>query len=304
MSQRSNFLLFIIPALIWGSTWYIIKFQLGNVDPLVSVTYRFIIAAIFLLIFCKLTKRSLSFTRSEHLRILLQGLMLFGFNYWLVYEAEGYIASGLVAVGFSTIIFFNIIFGAIFMGNKINKRVVIGAIPGLIGTAIIFKPELAAFSADNDGYLGIILMAISVIIASLGNIASAVNTNKKIPVIQATGLGMAYSAIIMLIIVLLTGKEFTFDSSAPYVFSLFYLVIFGSIIAFSGYLTLIGRIGPDKAAYTVVIVPAIAITISVAFEGYQFNLYTLLGMALLISGNVFALYKKKSPSPAIKPSSY
>jgi len=296
MSQRPNLLLFIIPAIIWGSTWYVIKFQLGTVDPLVSVIYRFIIAAVLLLSYCKLTKRSLRFSPAEHLRILLQGLLLFGMNYWLVYESETYISSGLVAVGFSTIIFFNIIFGAIFMGNKINKRVVIGAIPGLLGTIIIFKPELTAFSPDNNGYLGLFLMIVSVIIASLGNITSAINTKRKIPVIQATGLGMAYSAISMLAIALLLGKEFTFDTSSTYIFSLIYLAIFGSIIAFIGYLTLIGRIGPDKAAYTVVIVPVIAITISVIFEGYKFNSYTLIGMLLLIGGNVFALYKKKSPS--------
>jgi drug/metabolite transporter (DMT)-like permease len=247
-----------------------------------------------MLSFCKLTKRPLKFTLQQHLRILLQGLLLFGINYWMVYESEAYIASGLVAVGFSTIIFFNIIFGGIFMKNKINKRVAIGAIPSLLGTAVIFRPELLAFSPENNGYLGLTLMIISVIIASLGNIASAINTQRRIPVIQATGLGMAYSAVVMFFIALILGKEFNFDTSSTYIFSLTYLAVFGSLIAFSGYLTLIGRIGPDKAAYTVVIVPAIAITISVIFEGYEFTTDTLLGMALLISGNVFALYKKKS----------
>jgi len=105
---------------------------------------------------------------------------------------------------------------------------------------------------------------------------------------------MAYSAIVMFIIALVLGKEFNFDSSSSYIFSLAYLAIFGLLVAFSGYLTLIGRIGPDKAAYTVVIVPVIAITISVIFEGYEFTTMTLLGMVLLIGGNVFALYKKKS----------
>lgn len=244
--------------------------------------------------FCKLTKRTLNFSPRQHFRILLQGLLLFGFNYWLVYESEAYIASGLVAVGFSTIIFFNIIFGGIFMKKKINSRVAIGAIPGLLGTAIIFQQELLAFSPENNGYLGLALMVISVIIASLGNIASAINTKNRIPVIQATGLGMAYSAIVMFIIALFLGKEFNFDTSFNYMASLAYLAFFGSLIAFSGYLTLIGRIGPDKAAYTVVIVPAIAITISVIFEGYIFTVNTLIGMVLLIGGNVFALYKKKS----------
>jgi drug/metabolite transporter (DMT)-like permease len=109
---------------------------------------------------------------------------------------------------------------------------------------------------------------------------------------------MAYSAVVMFIIALILGKEFNFDSSTSYIISLVYLAIFGSLIAFSGYLTLIGRLGPDKAAYTVVIVPVIAITISVIFEGYEFTSMILLGMVLLIGGNVFALYKKKKVSQA------
>ena len=133
-------------------------------------------------------------------------MLLFGFNYWLVYESEAYIASGLVAVGFSTIIFFNIIFGALFMGNRINKRVAFGALFGLTGTVIIFRPELAGFFGSGDGgFLGLILMMTSVIIASLGNIRSAMNSKIKIPVIQAAGLGMLYSTLIMFGVALILG---------------------------------------------------------------------------------------------------
>ena len=128
MSQRNNSLLFVIPALIWGSTWYAIKFQLGAVDPLVSVIYRFALAALILIGFCLLTRRNLKFSWREHLRIALQGILLFGMNYWLVYQAEEYLSSGLVAVGFSTLIFFNIFFGGLFLGNRIDKKVIFSAI--------------------------------------------------------------------------------------------------------------------------------------------------------------------------------
>ena len=103
-----QYILFTIPALIWGSTWYVIKFQLGVVDPLLSVAYRFILAGIILLLFVLISGKKIKFSVKEHALMLLLGLSLFGINYWFVYKAETVLTSGLVAVIFSLIIFFNI----------------------------------------------------------------------------------------------------------------------------------------------------------------------------------------------------
>ena len=110
-----NALLFITPVLIWGSTWYVIKFQVGNVDAMLSVSYRFGIAGVLMLIVCSLWKMKMDFTRKEHQFILLQGLLIFGFNYWLVYTSELYLTSGLVGLIFSLLVFLNILNGRIFL---------------------------------------------------------------------------------------------------------------------------------------------------------------------------------------------
>lgn len=292
MNKYNKIFLFIIPALVWGSTWYAIKFQLGVVDPLVSVIYRFALSAIILVIFCLLTKRSLKFSRKEHLRVALQGLLLFGMNYWLIYQSEEYLSSGLVAVGFSTLIFFNIFFGGLFLGNRIGKKVIFSAISGLTGTAIIFKEELLAFQAGSEGVKGILFLISSVMIASMGNITSAKNSRLKIPVIQATALGMGYGSVLMCVLALVLGKTFTIETSPEYLISLVYLSLPGSVIAFVAYLTLMSQIGPEKAAYAIVVVPVVAVLISTFMEGFNFTLYTALGMVLLLLGNVLALYRK------------
>ena len=253
--KSSNVHLFAIPTVIWGSTWYVITFQLGKVDPLLSVSYRFLAAAIILLLYCIITKRNLKYTTKEHLRIALQGVLLFGLNYWLAYRAETLINSGLVAVAFSMIIFFNILFGAIFIRLKVVPKVLFGALLGLIGTIIIFKNEIGTIGLADDGLVGIGLAVLGVASASLGNIASAKNSKLKIPVIQATAFGMGYGGVLMLIIALALGKPFQFDTSLPYLLSLGYLTVFGSITAFITYLTLISKIGPDRAAYAIVLLP-------------------------------------------------
>lgn len=293
MNKYNKIFLFVIPALIWGSTWYAIKFQLGVVAPLVSVIYRFALAAVILVGFCLLTKRSLKFSRKVHLRVALQGLLLFGMNYWLIYQSEEYLSSGLVAVGFSTLIFFNIFFGGLFLGNRIGKKVIFSAIFGLTGTAIIFKEELLEFRGGNEGVKGLLFLISSVMIASMGNITSAKNSTLKIPVIQATALGMGYGSVIMCIPALVLGKTFTIETSPEYLISLVYLSLPGSVIAFVAYLTLISQIGPEKAAYAIVVVPVVAVLISTFLEGFHFTLSTALGMVLLVLGNILALYKRR-----------
>ena len=301
MKESDNLLLFTIPALIWGSTWYVITFQLGSVDPLMSVTYRFALAGFIFLLYCKLRAKSLSFPLKTHFRIALQGVLLHGFNYWLVYQSEEYLTSGLVAVGFSLIIFFNMVFGSLFLKQPIVPKVFLGALFGVLGTMVIFRRELLAFNVADGSVMGIVLLVGSVMIASLGNVTSGYNSKLKIPVMQSTAFAMLYGSIVMFIVALGLNKPMTIDLSTDYILSLFYLVIFGSIIAFNMYLTLISKIGAGKAAYTIVVVPVVAVIISTIFEGFIVTEYTIIGMVMLIVGNVFALYKKKPKVEKLHP---
>ena len=289
--QNKNIGLFIVPALIWGSTWIIITLQLGVVDPLISVIYRFALAGIIMFLYAWIKKLNMRFSLRSHLFIALQGFFLFGLNYWLAYQSELYIPSGLLAIAFSTIIFMNIGFGAMFLGRPINMKVAWAALAGLGGTTIIFSSELAALNMSSTTIQGTLLAFGSVLLASIGNITSAYNSQNNIPVVQANAFGMIYGSILMTGLALILGKEFTFEFTSIYISSLLYLSVFGSVIAFGGYLTLIGRIGADKAAYTLVVLPIIAISISVVFEDYQITPTILFGMGLIVFGNILALRK-------------
>ena len=283
--------LFAIPTLIWGSTFFVIKFQLGTVDPTWSVSYRFILAGILLLAYAKVKRLNLKFSYQQHLFILLQGLFLFGLNYWLVYMAEQVLVSALVAVSFSMIIFLNIFFGSIFLKKKSEKKVFIGAVIGIIGTCLLFRNELIGIKTEELPLFHLALCFLSVVIASLGNITSAYNQSKSLPVIQTNAFGMLYGGICIGIIALISGEPMTFDTNLAYTFSLFYLSVFGSILAFGAYLTLIGKIGADKAAYVLVVIPVIAVTLSVIFEDYRLSWYVILGMIMILGGNIIVLKK-------------
>ena len=289
----SNTSLFIISAIIWGSTWYAITFQLGKVDPLVSAGYRFAIAGVLMLGFCKIFKLPLQFSLKTHLMMALMGAILFGLNYWLVYLAETSIVSGLVALIFSTMIFFNILFNRMFLKASIKPRTLTGGLLGLAGTFLIFRTEILGTHFTGPMVVAFILCMSAVILASLGNIISASQQKKQVPVIQANAFGMSYGAIINFIIALALGKEFNFDMSTGYIVSLSYLAIFGSIIAFAAYLKLVGRIGPDQAVYVSIITPVMALLISTFLEDFHWSIYSLSGALLIITGNYVALRKKQ-----------
>ena len=284
-----NIILYIITISVWGSTFLAIKFQLGVVDPMVSVIYRFGLAAVLLTLFCYIKRLNLKFSVKEHFFMALLGILLFSINYWFVYVAEQYVTSGVVAVMFSSIVFMNIANGTIFLGTALEKRMIAGAILGIIGIALIFLPEIRSFDLSDKGIFGLAIVFLSVLLASFGNIVSARNTKSSIPVIQANVFGMAYGAVFLALVAIIAGKEFTFTVSIPYISSLFYLSIFGSIIAFGSYLTLIGSMGADKASYAIMIVPVVALILSSFFEGYAWNLTAVSGLLLVVGGNYLAL---------------
>ncbi len=288
-----NIMLYIVTVIVWGSTWLAIKFQLGSVDPMVSVIYRFGLAALLLMAFCYIRGLNLKFSLRDHFFMALLGILLFSMNYWLVYIAETHLTSGIVAVVFSSIVFMNIANGSIFLGSPVEKRMVLGAFVGIIGIGFIFMPEIKTFDLSDKGVFGLGICLISVLLASFGNITSARNTKNKIPVIQANAFGMGYGALVLGIVALSFGKEFTFLATAPYIGSLVYLSVFGSIIAFGSYLTLIGSIGADKASYTIMLVPVVALILSAFFEGYVWNSLATMGLLLVVAGNFLALKKPR-----------
>ena len=281
--------LYLASVLIWGSTWYAIKFQLGVVAPEVSLVYRFALAAIILLSFCALSGRSLKYSPRQHGFIALQGLFLFSSNYLVFYWATGLLTSGIVALLFSTVILMNIVNGAIFMRLAVSGRVILGACFGIAGIALIFWTELGAVDNNADTWRGLWMCLLATCFASIGNIISARNQKNGIPVIQTNAWGMGYGALIMLAYALVSGVPFNYDPGFSYSASLIYLSVFGSILAFGSYLTLVGRIGADKAAYAAVLFPVIALGLSTIFENYQWSLRAVFGFALVVLGNYIVL---------------
>ena len=114
----SNLLLYIITVVIWGSTWLAIEFQLGVVEPEVSIFYRYAAASLLLFLWCFFRRLSLRFDLRAHGWFVLLGLTLFGLNYILTYRAQVHITSALSAIVFSSLVWMNILLAKFFFRHQ------------------------------------------------------------------------------------------------------------------------------------------------------------------------------------------
>lgn len=297
-----NAFLYLVTVLVWGSTWFAIEFQLGAVAPEVSVFYRYLGAAALLFAWCFARGLDLRFDRHAHSRFILLGLLLFCLNYIVAYHAQQHISSALTAIAFSTMLWMNIINARVFFGVRAGSLVISGSVIGVVGILILFMPQVDNVSFSDATLYGASLAIIGALIASLGNMVSQSAQKEGLPIIQSNAWGMLYGAIMTGAIAFGQGKDFNFDWSTTYITSLLYLTVFGSIVAFGAYLTLLGRIGAHRAGYAMVMFPVVALILSFLFEGLAITVNIVVGVAFVLLGNLFVLQTRRPALPETKQS--
>ena len=288
-----NIFLFLFVVFCWSPTWYVIKFQLGIVDPILSVAYRFFIAALILFFFTIITKKKMLFKLQNHFWFFMLGINLFSLNYIFFYIANQYLISGIVAVCFSGLIFMNILNERLFFKTKATFKTHLASMIGLVGLFIIFNKEITNFTFSNKVHFGILLGILATYFASLGNIVSLRNSKNSLPIISSLSYAMLYGSIFTFIISAVLDKEVTFDISFSYITSLLFLSIVGSVLAFTSYLKLVEQIGAGRAGYIGAILPVVALLISTHFENLVWNQSIILGLPLLILGAFLVIHQKQ-----------
>ena len=289
-----NALLYFVVLLAWGSSWFAISFQLGDVAPQVSIVWRFLLASLILFIWCFFRGLKLSFPLRDHLSWLLLGFFLFCVNYICAYFGTFYLASGLVCLIFSTLTLFTVFNGFVFFRKPVRLPILIGAVVGIAGLSIIFSNEISNtdWSLESGIVKGFLWMLLATFFASIGMLLSGQFQARKLPLVQSNAFSMLYGSLILISYIALSDVSFSFNSSFSYVVSLVYLALVASVIGFGVYLKLVGNIGADKASYVNIFTPTIALLLSTFFEGYEWSLVGLIGVLLIIIGNIIVLYAK------------
>ncbi|WP_221799774.1 DMT family transporter [Oceanobacter mangrovi] len=287
-----NAFLYLTTVLIWGTTWIAIALQAGDVAPMVSVFYRFVLAAGVLMVGLLLTRKLKPLAGRDHLFCLLQGMCVFCFNFLCFYTAVAYISSGLESVIFSMATLFNAINGVIFLKQQVTRKLMLANLLGLVGMISLFWRDIQQDGFGGEVLLGVGLCLLGTYGFSLGNMISARHQRRGLDVFSTNAWAMSYGAVTMLMVILLSGTEFGFEATASYVSALLYLAIFGSVIGFGSYFLLIGRVGTGPAAYATVMFPLVALSVSTVFEGYQWSLSAVVGLLLILLGNAVMFVKR------------
>ncbi len=297
----TNVYLYLAAVLIWGSTWLVINYQLGIVAPEVSIVYRFAVASMILFAFSALRGLRLAFGFNAHVRFMLLGLFMFSVNYMVAYSAQLYIPSALNAVVSSTMMWMNVLFARLFFGTHIEPKVYLGALLGVIGLLVLFWPSISTISLSDRTLLGAGLSLSGAVTASLGNMVSHQAQREHLPIVQSNAFGMLYGTLITAGVVWVRDLPVKFEFTGEYIGSLLYLAVVGSIVAFGCYLKLLGRIGPHKAGYISVMFPVVAVLLSVLFEGLAVEWHLLLGISLVLAGNLAILGVRRTVTWLLQP---
>jgi drug/metabolite transporter (DMT)-like permease len=273
-------------ALIWGTTWFAITFQLGRVDPTASIVWRFGLASLILFAVCLVTKRSVGLTRTQHLAAAGQGMFAFALSYTFVYKAEGLITSGVVAVAFASMALMNLILFRLVEKQTAARTVWVGAALGALGVAVLSGGELLGARLGPAAGLGVILAISAAAVSAIANWFAWRGQQAGSEVIPATAWAMGYGAALVAVFGLVTGVHFSIALTPAYLGSLLYLSVFGSVVAFVIYFTVARSRGYTLASYIGALTPPIALTVSVLFEGARFGWTALAGVALVVAGQV------------------
>lgn len=287
---------FIVITFIWGSTWLVIRDQLGVVPAIWSVTYRFIIAAAAMFAYARFSGASLRIGPEGHRLAIMFGLPQFFLNFNFVYQAEHHVTSGLVAVVFALLMVPNTTLGWLFLKHRITTGFLLGSAIAASGIALLFVQEMRTSAAPpSETWLGIALTVGGVLSASVSNVLQASERLRMRPMASMIAWGMFYGVLANAAFAFATAGPPVIEQRPAYLGGILYLGLFASALAFPLYFGIIRAVGPAKAAYNSLIVPIIAMALSTIFEGYVWSPLALAGGVLALSGLFIAL-RERNPA--------
>lgn len=292
VKKAMNALLYALVVVIWGTTWIAITLQQqSEISTTVAVFWRFFISAIVLFAFIVMSRKLQKLATQDHLFCMLQACCIFGFNFVCFYYAVQYISSGLEAVIFSMAVIFNTINAKVFFAQQISSRFYPAALFGLFGIIALFWHDVMGTTLNSNTLMGIGLCILGTYGFSLGNMISTRHQKQGLDIFTTNAYAMLYGSLLMALISWFKHDNFFPSMSGSSVSALLYLAIFGSVIGFTAYFYLVGRIGAGKAAYSTLLFPLVALVISTIWEGYHWQMNAVIGVILILCGNAIFFIK-------------
>jgi drug/metabolite transporter (DMT)-like permease len=278
-------LAFAIIYLVWGSTYLAIRVGVREVPPFLFAAMRFVVAGAFLFAWMRARGTPMPSAREWAASAFL-AVLIFVFDYGLLFWAERRVPSGIAAVMLATIpVFMAIGEIAILRNERMTARLGTALLLGIAGVAVLVGPSmnLGGAPVDRSGACALIVAAMSWSLAS--------SLSRKLPQPAAktmsSGVQMLSGGILLLLASLLLGELRGFHIqkvSRESWMALAYLIVAGSIIAYTAYVWLIHYESPTKVGTYAYVNPVVAVLIGYFFGGEPLGARTILGtLCVLLS---------------------
>ena len=283
---------------IWGSTWLFIKLGLNDLPPLTFAGIRFLCASSILvaIIFARGVRWPRK--RSEWLLIAIVGWLQFSLNYGLVFWGEQRIPSGLAAVLQSTFPAFGLVIAHFYLPEeRITPKKVMGVLLGVIGVGIVFSDQLSF--AGKAALAGSIALVLSAVCGSYGNVLVKAYGTQIDPFVLAAGQMVCGFPPLLALGIATEGNPIHLHWTATAVIALAYLVIVGSVIAFTLFYWLVRHMDVINTMLIALVTPVVAVLLGMIVLHEKFNWRLFAGAACIISGIGLIMLRKRQKSVAI-----
>ena len=280
---------FLLVALIWGSTWFVITGQIGDMSAHWSVTWRFALATPAMFVLALAMRLPLAMPRRAHMLALAMGLFQFCGNYNFVYLAELHLTSGIVALLIGLMLVPNAVLGRILLAQPITPRFMLGSAIAIAGIALLLVNEAQAAPIGGNVVLGAGLALAAMLSASIANVIQAGPSGKDVHLVTLLAWSMLYGTLADAGLAWVIDGPPVIPRDAAYWLGTSWLAFAGSVVTFPLYYTLVRQLGAGRAAYNGVLVVVVAMFISTLLEGYAWTPLAVTGAVLATAGLVVAL---------------
>ncbi len=294
---------FAIVYIVWGSTYFFIQKALAGFPPFILGAFRFLAAGLLLMTWCSIKGEKI-FDKKSIRHAAVAGILMLGVGNGLVIWVEQFIPSGLVAILVSSAaMWFVILDKPKWKENLRNTSTVLGLIIGFIGVILLFAEQVMQTLNNSQGstqIVGIVLLLLAPIGWAAGSLYSKYNGTTTVSVSVSTSWQMLAAGAIFMPGILINSELTRFnwqEVSADAWFSVGYLVIFGSIAAFSAYVWLLSVRPATQVSTYAYVNPVVAVLLSVLFTSERVTLIQIAGL-IVILGSVLlinlAKYRKEN----------
>ncbi len=296
MGKSKNGVLIILAFfsiyVIWGSTYLLNKIAVTELPPFKIASIRFISAGVIIFIIAKLMGISLAITRKQLINAIIAGFLFLTFGNGVVVWALKYVDSGFTALEISAQPLVVLLLMRILEGKKIQTMSVIGVVLGIIGIYLLVSQK--EIISQEGTILGIIMIFACMISWGYGSLFVA-KADLPSNYFVNTGYQMLTGGIMLFIVSQLFGETWSLPTewSKPVQFSLIYLIIFGSIVAFTSFNYLLKTVSPEKVATSTYVNPIIALILGWYFLNEQITTQSIVAAVILLTGVYFINTKKK-----------